>query len=150
MERVRFAFSCRRDMVMQGASFGRLVCIVALVVSAVSVPLAASVAAQKAGERKAKSVRLPNYYAQVASGQQREQLREVMKDYAPQIQAKREELQALIAKRDAALDELLTAEQREELKKLRAEAAQRRKAGSAGKEKAEKGPAPGATTKKAA
>ena len=132
---------------------GRLACIVALVVSALLIPYAASLAAQKSagGDGKAKVPRLPNYYAKVASGQQQTQLRVVLKEYAPQIKAKRAELQALVAKRDAALGEILTPEQRQEIAKLRADAAARRKAASsAGQGKAKKAKADSAKAKKAA
>jgi hypothetical protein len=117
---------------------GRLVCIVALVVSVLLIPYAASLAAQKSagGGDKAKGPRLPNYYSKVASGQQRIQLRAVLKEYAPQIKAKRDELQALVAKRDTALNEILTPEQQQEIAKLRADAAARRKAGGAKSKKA--------------
>lgn len=111
------------------------VCIAMLLAFALATGYAAKSAAQQsegkssAAPGKAKA-RLPNYYAKVTTEQQQAKLREVLKQYAPQIQEKRDELQALIAKRDAALDELLTPEQREEIAKLRATAASRRGGGS--------------------
>lgn len=105
--------------------FSRLACVVALVVAAVLIPYAATSAAQKSGD-KSKGPRLPNFYAKVSTETQQTKLRAIVEEYSPQIQAKRDELQALIAKRDAALDEVLTPEQREELAKLRAAAAERR------------------------
>jgi len=138
---------------MDRTSVARLTCIVALVVSALLVPYAASLAAQKSAgnDGKAKALRLPNYYAKVASGEQRTQLRAVMKEYGPQIKAKRAELQALVAKRDAALDEILTSQQRQEVAKLRAEAAARRKAANSnGQGKAEESKADPGKPKKAA
>jgi hypothetical protein len=139
-------------LIMDRTSVARLIWIVALVVSALMVPYAASLAAQKsAGNGKAKALRLPNYYAKVASGEQRTQLRAVMKEYGPQIKAKRDELLALVAKRDAALDEILTPEQRQEVAKLRAEAAARRKAANSnGQGKAKKAKADRGKAKKAA
>jgi Spy/CpxP family protein refolding chaperone len=139
----------------------QLACVVALVVSALGIPYAASTAAQKAaggsaaaeGKTKARRVRLPNYYAGVTNDEQRTKLRAILHDFAPQIQQKREELQALIAKRNAALDEILTPEQRQEIAKLRAEAAARRKAGGSaadGKGKAKKAKAGKGKSKKAA
>lgn len=106
-----------------------------LLFSAMLIPLAATTAAQKAAPEapKTKTSRLPNYYARVASGQQQTELRAVMKQYAPQIQAKRKELQDLIGQRNAELDQILTAEQREQITKLRAAAAKRRQ--KAGKPK---------------
>jgi hypothetical protein len=140
-------------MIMDRNSVTRLTWIVALVVSALLIPYAASLAAQKSAgnDGKAKALRLPNYYAKVASGEQRTQLRAVMKEYAPQIKAKREELQALVAKRDAALDEVLTPEQRQEVAKLRAEATARRKAANSdGPGKGKKAKADPGKAKKAA
>ena len=134
---------------MNRTRIARLACIVALAASALGIPYAASSVAQKAagesaaaeGETKARRARLPNYYARVATDGQRIKLRAILNEFVPQIQQKREELQALIAKRNTALDEILTPEQRQEIAKLRAEAAARRKAsGSAadGKGKAKK------------
>ncbi|MEX0677771.1 MAG: hypothetical protein WD063_11890 [Pirellulales bacterium] len=128
----------------------RLGCVVALVASALMIPYAASGAAQKSNDKsaaaeaetKAQPDRLPNYYARVASEEQRTKLRAIQQEFAPQIQQKREELQALIAKRDAALAEVLTPEQRDEVAKLRALAESKRKAdgdsASDGKGKAKK------------
>jgi hypothetical protein len=113
------------------------VCLATLVAFALAAGNASTSAAQKTdksdsaeSKSKAQAVRLPNYYSRVATETQREKLRDVLKEYAPRIQQKRDELQALIAERDTALEELLTAEQREEITKLRAEAAKRREAGS--------------------
>ena len=138
-----------------------MACIVALVASALGIPYAASSAAQKAaaesaaaeGKAKARRARLPNYYARVTTDEQRTKLRAILNEFAPQIQQKREEVRALIAKRDAALDEILTPEQRQEIAKLRAEAAARRKAGGSaadGEGKAKKAKAGKRKAKKAA
>jgi hypothetical protein len=123
--------SFEEDSIMNRLSMAWFVCIVALVALALVAPYARTSAAQKSdetsrSETKAPSARLPNYYGRVTTEEQRSKLREVVEQYAPQIQEKREELQALIAKRDAALAEMLTADQREEIAKLRAAAAARR------------------------
>src|SRR5262245_7403459 len=84
---------------------------------------ASSVAAQKTAAEtpsaKTSTPRLPNYYAKLSPEEQQVQLRAVTKEFAPKIQQKRQELQTLIAERNAALDKILTAEQRAELTKLR-------------------------------
>jgi hypothetical protein len=121
---------------------GRSACIAALVVFALSIPYAASIAAPKSadGQTKARGPRLPNYYAKVSTPEQQPELRAVIKEYGPQIQQKREELAALIAKRDAALNKVLTSEQRQELARLRAAAASKQTGdkAAAGSDKAKK------------
>jgi hypothetical protein len=115
-------------------------CVLALVVLAIVGGYATTSAAQKTGDKseaadsdaKAPTPRLPNYYGRVATDEQKPKLRDVVKQYAPRIQQKREELQALLAERDAALDEILSAEQRDEIAKLREAAAAQRASSSDG------------------
>lgn len=119
---------------MNRARIGRLACVLALVVAALLIPYSASRGAPKTdgdstaaeGETKARGPRLPNYYARLSSVEQKSKLRAVLEEFAPQIDAKRAELQALISKRDAEMDAILTPEQRQEIAQLRAEAAARR------------------------
>jgi hypothetical protein len=66
--------------------------------------------------------RLPAYYSKVISQDQREKVLGVNKEYNTKITKLRDDLKALVAARDAALESLLTAEQKEKLKKLKAEA----------------------------
>jgi hypothetical protein len=122
----RFPATSQEEIIMVRSSIAPLSLIIALVVSAFSISYTAS--AQQAAEGKAKAPRLPNFYARVSTVDQQEKLREVVKQFASRIQQKRSELQALIAERDAALDKLLTPEQRQQVAKLRDEAAARRKA----------------------
>jgi hypothetical protein len=117
------------ETIMSWKSMTPLSLVAALVVSAFFVSYTAS--AQQAAKGKAKAARLPNFYARVSTADQQDKLREVVKQYASRIQQKRSELQALIAERDGALDKLLTAEQRQQVGKLREEAAARRKAAAA-------------------
>jgi hypothetical protein len=135
------------EKVMNRTSLGRLSCVAALVVLALAIPYAASLAAPKseaksasaAKETKADGPRLPDYYARVVTDEQRPKLTAILQEFAPQIAEKRAELQALISKRDTALEKILTPDQRQEVEKLRAEAASKRQATGAsaagGKEK---------------
>jgi Spy/CpxP family protein refolding chaperone len=77
------------------------------------------------GQRKT-ARRLPAYYSRVVNQKQREQIYEVQAKYQSEIDALEEQLQALIAKRDAEIEAVLTPEQRESLTKLKAEAAAQR------------------------
>ena len=120
---------------MNRTSLGRLICVAVLVVSALAIPYAASIAAPKSEAKsaaaeatKADGPRLPNYYARVVTDEQRPKLTAILQEFAPQIAEKRSELQALIGKRDAALGKILTPDQRQEVEKLRAEAASKRQA----------------------
>jgi hypothetical protein len=70
--------------------------------------------------------RLPAYYTRVVNQKQREQIYDVQAKYQPEIDALEEQLQALIAKRDAEIEAVLTPEQRETLAKFKADAAAQR------------------------
>ncbi len=93
---------------------------------ALTVGYAASASAQKAAEEKERRPRLPNYFARVVTEDQRTKINAIQEEHAPQIARLREELAAAIEKRNAALEKVLTAEQRKEIARLRAEAAARR------------------------
>jgi hypothetical protein len=107
--------------------------LVAVFAVVLAMTFTSSFAAQKADKAATKKAgaRLPNYYGKVSTEEQKDKLREIAQEYAPRIKEKRDELAALIAERDAALDKILTAEQRKELARLReAAAAASRDAGS--------------------
>jgi hypothetical protein len=137
---------------MKRAPIVWFVCVLAVVALALAGGRATRSAAQETKDKaagKAATARLPNYYGRVATDEQKPKLREVAEKYAPRIQKKREELQALVAERDAALDEILTAEQRDEIAKLRA-AAQRDAGGETAEGKSKGKKAKAAKAKKAA
>ncbi len=96
---------------------------------ALSAGYAVSASAQKA-EEKERRPRLPNYFAKVVTDDQRSEINTIQEEHAPQIMKLREDLATAIAKRDAAIEKVLTAEQRKEVAKLRAEAAARRQSGA--------------------
>jgi TolA-binding protein len=100
-----------------------LFCAVALVTG-----YAASATAQKA-EGKMKRSRLPNHYAKVVTEEQRSKINAIQEEFVPQIDKLRDELDATLDKRDAAIEKVLTPEQRKEVEKLRAESQARRKGG---------------------
>lgn len=80
--------------------------------------------------------RLPAHFAKLVDPSQREKIYKINDEYAPKIEALQAELKALIAKRDAEVEGVLSAEQKEKLTALRTEAAAKREA--AAKEKAAK------------
>jgi len=77
--------------------------------------------------------RLPMYYARVVDEKQRQKIYDIQRKYHPQIEALQRQLEELIAKRNAEIEAVLTAEQKAEIEKLRQEAGTRRseKPGSA-------------------
>ena len=75
--------------------------------------------------------RLPMYYGKVVTEAQRQKIYEIQRKYFPQIRALQKQLEALIAKRDAEIEAVLTPQQKAEIERLRKEAAARRAAGSA-------------------
>lgn len=79
----------------------------------------------KAGEeKKARAVgkRVPNYYATVVTAEQKEKIYAIQDEYEPQMAKLKAELTALDAKRDAAIESLLSAEQKAQVAKLKEEA----------------------------
>jgi hypothetical protein len=99
-----------------------------LVFSAVAAVMGygSSAVAQKAEGGKAKRSRLPNHYAKVVTEEQRSKISAIQEEYAPQIDKLRDELEALVEKRNAAVEKVLTPAQRKEVEKLRAESQARR------------------------
>jgi Spy/CpxP family protein refolding chaperone len=87
---------------------------------------ASSAVAQKAEGGKAKRSRLPNHYAKVVTEEQRSKINAIQEQYAPQIDKLRDELDAVVDKRDADIEKVLTPAQRKEVEKLRAESQARR------------------------
>jgi hypothetical protein len=120
------------ERVMTGTWIPRAVCILSLSASAMLLGFVASASAQKAGKEteatEAAKPRLPNHYAAVVTDEQRTKINAIQLDFAPRIEAKRNELKALVSQRDAAIEKVLSAEQRKEVEKLRAEASAKRKA----------------------
>lgn len=100
---------------------------VSLAAVALAVGFTSSAVAQKAAEQE-KRPRLPNHYAKVVTDNQRGEINAIQAEYAPQITKLRDELAALTAKRDAAIEKVLSTEQRKQVNKLRSEAAARRQA----------------------
>ncbi len=88
--------------------------------------------AAKAKEPKSPYRRLPPYYGQVVTPEQRKQIYAIQDEYGPKIDALRKQLEALIAERDEKIAALLTEVQRKEVARLQEEA----KAKRAPKEKA--------------
>lgn len=94
---------------------------------------------QQAGQRQAASAsaqaeeqkfrpRLPNYYAQVVTEEQRQKIYDIQRKYFTKIETLRRQLEALIAERDKEIEAVLTPEQKAKIEKLRKEAAERRAA----------------------
>jgi Spy/CpxP family protein refolding chaperone len=75
--------------------------------------------------------RLPMYYGKVVTEEQRQKIYDIQRKYFPQIRALQKQLEALIAKRDAEIEAVLTPQQKAEIERLRKEAAARRASGAA-------------------
>jgi Spy/CpxP family protein refolding chaperone len=88
-------------------------------------PAAANAAPEGQEKAKAPRRRLPPFVARVVTPQQREQIYGVQDKYQEQIDALEAQLDAVFEKRDADINAVLTPEQREQVAKLREEAAQR-------------------------
>jgi hypothetical protein len=88
-----------------------------------SVVLVAALAAQ---EKEFKG-RLPAYYSVIVTEGQRREIYKIQERYAARIEALESQLKALKLERDAEMDGVLTASQRERLKKVREEATAKRK-----------------------
>ena len=121
---------------------------VALVLALLSIGLlgaALTLTAQEQEEgqtqRRRARGRLPNFYAQVVSGDQREKIYAIQKQHAPEIDKLRKQLQELIAKRDAEMRNLLTEEQQARVDGLAEEARKRREAARAARRQSEEGEA---------
>jgi hypothetical protein len=81
--------------------------------------------------------RLPPYYAQVIAPYQREKIYAIQAKYEDDVKELQEQIRAILAKRDAEIEQVLFPEQREVLKQLKAEAAAARAKTAAEKRPAE-------------
>jgi|GEM_PF-3430609 len=82
----------------------------------------AAKADSKVPEAKKTTRRLPNFFADLVDGVQKEKIYAVQDQYTPQIDALTAQVKALQAKRDADIEAVLNAEQKAKLEKARAEA----------------------------
>jgi hypothetical protein len=90
---------------------------------------AASAAGNRQGRQTEESgfrPRLPNFYAQVVTAEQRQKIYDIQRKYFDKIEALRKQLEALIAQRDAEIEAVLTPEQKAKIEQLRKEASERR------------------------
>jgi len=94
---------------------------------------AKTVAAKKA---KKPSGRLPNYYKDVVSRQQREQIYAIQAEYREKIAALKAQLAAMTKEQNEKIAAVLSAEQIEKVEQLKAEAAAKRKKAAAEKKPA--------------
>jgi Spy/CpxP family protein refolding chaperone len=83
-------------------------------------------AAPEASTAKKTRGRLPAYYGKVVTDKQREQIYEIQAKFTEQIAKLQEQLDALVAKRDAEVEQVLTDEQRAEIARLKSERKARR------------------------
>jgi hypothetical protein len=81
--------------------------------------------------------RLPAYFADVVSGEQREKIYSIQAKYADQIKDLNEQLEALDKKQNDEIDAVLTAEQKAKIDAARAEAAAKKKKKSDDKKKSQ-------------
>ncbi len=84
--------------------------------------------AKEAKPRKKPRGRLPAYFADVVTGQQRDSIYGVQAKYNAQIAELRVQIEELISERNQEVEALLSKEQLEAVNKKRAEAKQRREA----------------------
>jgi hypothetical protein len=68
--------------------------------------------------------RLPAFFGDVVTPEQRDEIYAIQAEYAPQIERLRAELKQVVDERDAKVDEVLTAKQWEEVRRLREEGRQ--------------------------
>jgi len=91
--------------------------------------------AKKPSSARKPAARLPNYYKDVVTEEQREKILAIQKEYTAKIDPLRKELEKLTAERDEKIEAVLTPQQKQELEKIKAaaKAARDAKAGSKGK-----------------
>lgn len=95
---------------------------------------------KKEGEKKERAEpkgRLPNFYADVVTGDQREKIYAIQQKYAAQLEELAEQIKMLADDRDEEIESVLTPEQKDKVIKAAAAAKAKRKA-AADKKKAEK------------
>jgi Spy/CpxP family protein refolding chaperone len=83
-------------------------------------------AATDAATAKKPRGRLPAYYGKVVTDKQREQIYDIQAKFTEQIAKLQEQLDALVQKRDGEVEQVLTAEQRAEIARLKSERKARR------------------------
>ena len=92
---------------------------------------------QEAKEKKAKG-KVPAFYADVVTEAQRQQIYAIQGKYAKQISDLQTQLDAVTKQRDAEIENLLSAEQKDKVKKARDEAAAKKKKAAEEKKAADK------------
>lgn len=85
----------------------------------------------KKAAAKQPGVRMPPHFASVVTEEQREKILAIQEEFASQLREKRQELKAVVEKRDAAVMKLLKPEQRKHVEQAREEAKARRAAAMA-------------------
>ncbi len=98
----------------------------------------ATPAASKAGvktvkKRRKPRGRLPAYYSRVVTAKQRDEIYSIQARYNEQIQKLQQQLETLVAQRNADVEKVLSAEQRAEVEQLRARRKAKRAAGKTAK-----------------
>jgi len=119
--------------------------------AASSAPEKAQPAAEKPAvkEKKKSGARLPMYYAQVVSKEQRAKITAILEEYAPKLDAVKAQMDAMTKERDEKVSGVLTPEQLRKIEDLKAEAKTKRQTGKDAKQpKPAKEPAQAAKTKK--
>jgi hypothetical protein len=92
---------------------------------------------------------MPAHFGKVVDDEQREDPGD-SKEFMPQIEQKRTELQQLIAKREAAFFDVLTAAQKRQVEELRAESEAKRESATSANSDADATPAKSKAKSKAA
>jgi Spy/CpxP family protein refolding chaperone len=101
----------------------------------------------KAGAKEKPKGRLPAYYKDVVTDEQRDQIYAIQAKYAKQLDDLQSQLDAVKAKQNDEIEGLLSAEQKEKLAKVKAEADAKKK--SAKKGDGDKAAAPAASAEPA-
>jgi hypothetical protein len=98
---------------------------------------------KKAAEKKTEKAkgRLPAYYADVVSEEQKERIYGVQEKYAKELKALNEQLLAVTKKQNDEIEAVLTAEQKAQIDKARDAAIAKKKKKAADKKAAEAAPA---------
>ncbi len=81
-----------------------------------------------AGESGKLSGRLPQYYGAVVTPEQKQQIYKIQTEYGPKISELQSQIDQLTKQREEKISALLSAEQKEKLAQIKAEAAAKRKA----------------------
>jgi len=92
-------------------------------------PTPAAAASDAAAPKKVRG-RLPAYFGKVVNDKQREQIYDIQAKFSDQIAKLQKELDELIVRRDAEVEQVLTDEQRAEIARLKSERKSRRASGT--------------------